>query len=662
MNPYLIALLLAAAAALYVRRAVERTGSDGRPAKALALRVKGWEMPLGPFVLLLVIVELIMLTNKATFAAYFDSPQSFLTWMIPFLFLGVLLDFWQKSVLFQVRRFLLLLDITTLVAADLAPSIAPLGPEPVLTAAWVSVVLLGVVVLYFAWDRQHSKGHVFAAAAAIALLLPSIAGAVTPAYPMQNPLYASLQAHQTTEQPDHWISNTTEIRVISWFLATQYLHRAYGEAASYLDTQESMLHRYTDPSVVQGRYVWVNAPLFEYIKWWGDRDHPQFVYIDNVPENMSAEEPNVIHKVNQTLDYHIERIEWGKRIAQRLYDRFSDYKMLQWRADVDDNHHLYFVLYLGRVPLGFSMATLERLVIVDPSTGADQDFAVGDPAIPPWLEVVYPDTYVYAWVKFWSHSRFGWYYSWTNKQHLYDPDDSSARFLLINGTAYWQVPLRQANSNVLGGYAIVNTRTGEAVFYDREVRSMADTFTAMNQVSRYLISGQLGFQHLDIHEAYLYPFRMADGKVREAYVLPLYAGFTIAKYAILDAVEYTASPMVSESLADAAAQYSAHSFGVEGAQQTTLVWQNVSIENAYVGKDPTSSQEEAVVTFNNTTYVITMQELRGGQLVEGEDEWRELNLAVAEFERTGSARIWVSLAGRTVLDVDFDGADLVNHE
>lgn len=335
---------------------------------------------------------------------------------------------------------------------------------------------------------------------------------------------------------------------------------------------------------------------------------------------------------------------------------------MQSRFDMDDTLRPYLVLYLAKVPAMYAMPNLERIVLVDVQTGGQAAYDITDPAIPAWLEVVYPDWYVYDWVSFWAHSRFGWGYTVTNKQHLYEPDDVSARFLVINGTTYWQLPLVQQGSNVLGGYVTVETRTGKAVFYNREVRSYADMETATTQVSRYLTSGELGFQHLDIHEGYLYPFLQTNGEVREGYVFPLYAGFSILKYAILDAQEYTSPPVIAESLAVAVAQYSAQLYGQPGnATNLSLVWQRMAIQNAYVGKDPSSSQEEAVLTLNNTTYVVTAQELRGGLISDSENEWRELNLAIAEFNRAGSVALWVTVKAGGILDVDWDGATLVTH-
>ncbi len=139
---------------------------------------------------------------------------------------------------------------------------------------------------------------------------------------------------------------------------------------------------------------------------------------------------------------------------------------------------------------------------------------------------------MYDWTSWWGSHRFGLTYGLVNKLHLYDPDDVASRFLVVGGTSYWQVPLVQQASRVLGGVVNINTRTGEAFFFNLEGLSVVDLDTVILQVSNYLQSGAIGFQQLRIDEAYLYPFRMVGGQVRYAYVVPLYAGFTVQKYAI----------------------------------------------------------------------------------------------------------------------------------
>jgi hypothetical protein len=260
----------------------------------------------------------------------------------------------------------------------------------------------------------------------------------------------------------------------------------------------------------------------------GEKKIPFFVYVENIPSNMSKENPDIVHRVNKEISVHQERIEWKWRLYQPLFDEYAgELEIVQIRFDMDDSLNPYFVVYLGERQVINNIVELKKILIVD-ATNIDKrwEYGVNDDSIPSWLEVVYPDWYVYDWVSFWGQNRLGLWHQWFNKQHLYVPDDTSARFLVINKTTYWQVPLLQMDSSVLGGYITVNTRTGEATFYNRESRSYCDWLTAYTQIKKYLSSGIVGYQELDIDEGYLYPIRMNDGTTRDAYIFPLYAGFT----------------------------------------------------------------------------------------------------------------------------------------
>ena len=200
----------------------------------------------------------------------------------------------------------------------------------------------------------------------------------------------------------------------------------------------------------------------------------------------------------------------------------------------------------------------------------------------------------------------------------------------------------------------VDTRTGDATFFNRENRSLADKDTVQAQIEKYLSSGALGFQRLDIHEGYLYPIRLGTGEVREAYIFPLYAGLTVLKYAVVDAEDYTSEPFIENELGEALDRYRGRSGGGEDG----LEWQGVTLETGYV------EGEEGVITISNSTatkltLVVDLQNLDRGLLTQGEDEMRELKLAVAAWGRGEAVDLRLVLEEGTVVDVDWEGADLV---
>ncbi len=449
-----------------------------------------------------------------------------------------------------------------------------------------------------------------------------------------------------------FLTDSKDVRVISWDLATQYLQRAYSDAASQLSTDQDVLTTNTDPDYVNGKFVWVNAPQYESMKWFGGKTVPFYVYVVNDPENMTEDGFEAVHRSNRSLEVQREKISWQFRIDQLLHDRYAGkYVTVQIRINLDDDYHPYWVVYLGKRHVLYDVVDMEKILIIDAHNFDNYtEFDVDDEDIPEWLEVVYPDYYIMDWAERWGKWREGIMYKWFNKRHLSYPDDSP-RFIVLNGTSYWYVPMRQLDSKVLAGYILMDTRTGETTYHNREAISLADTYTARLQVSRYLSSGVQGYRKLTIQEGYLYPIHMDYGRVREAYIFPLYSGFTIQQYAIVDAQYYTQTPFFGTDIQSLLGEYRSHVF--ETAENVTHVWENFTLENAY------ADDEEGAFTANGTTYIVTKSELSGGEIRDVENEWREFRLAVSDYDRGDNVTIDAVVWGGKILDVDYPEASLI---
>lgn len=470
-----------------------------------------------------------------------------------------------------------------------------------------------------------------------------------------NPTYESLnESAKNTGSPDVVLEDGQEVRVISWALATEYLQRAYSDAASTLSTDPYDLQVNTDPAYVNGRFVWVNAPRYEMLKWMGGKEVPFVVSVVNDPQNMSAEGFEATTKTGFGFEVHTGRITWGQRLSQLLHNKYAgELVVVQTRITLDDAGNPWWAVYLGQRHVVYNVITMQKILLVDATDLENyEEYDVESDLIPSWLEVVYPDNYIYDWAKRWGKWREGMLYRFFTKRHLSFPDDTP-RFLVLNGTTYWYVPMKQLDSKVLAGYILMDTRTGETTYYNRETKSLADRYTAHTQVEKYLLSGIEGFRSLTIQEGYLYPMKMDTGSIREAYVFPLYSGFTIQQYAIIDAEYYTQEPVLSTNLETALSTYRSLDFSGEGNR--TYEWTEWGIENGYI------DNSEAAITTNGSTTVIFAKDLDSGALNDAENEWRELRLALSEFERTGNATVAVVVSGGRVVDVDYAEADLVTH-
>ncbi len=704
---YLLGFILAILAGLHVTRGPLTADSGGAVGEARAVyegstrfRREGLRLHMGtavlhllPFIGFLLAFWLIIFIVDVTYAHYIGSVRSFLGFALAASIVGLLVSLGLRSTQEDMdvesmgrnlkKRIggkatvvvigLVVLMLLLAIGMGGAYSIICVVPLIVILVV-VATMLMRARRLQAVFDRSEPEEparpkvksparHVDGARIVVALfalailIISSFMPYLAPSGLMKNPLYNNLIHNKTTGENEMTLEDPNEVRVVSWLLATQYLQRSYGEAAATLDSTASGLFSYTDPSYVNGRFVWVNAPYYEAWKWFGGKKVPFFVYVENDPANISADSTDLTHKVATELETHEVRISWAQRLEQLCFHRYgAQYEIAQIRFTMDDDENPYWIVYLAERDLVYNMLHLQKLLLVD-ATAMDRnwEYDVTDEDIPEWLEVVYPDSYVYDWVWHWAEYRLGLGYRWFNKAHLYEPDDEAARFIVIRGITYWQIPLVQKTSHVLGGYVWVNTRTGDATFFNREDMSLADKDTVEAQIQKYLSSGALGYQKLDIHEGYLYPFRLNDGTQREAYVFPLYAGLTVTRYAVVDAVDYTSEPVIENDLALALERYRSRG---GGTGDDILEWKDFDLTSGDVeGDEAVLSVSNSSVT--NMTLVFTTSDLQLGLLASGEDEMREVRLAVAAWNRGEAVTVRLVVFEGTVLDADWDGADLV---
>jgi len=437
--------------------------------------------------------------------------------------------------------------------------------------------------------------------------------------------------------------NYQQIRVVPWSIAGEVLQRAYAEESARLSTDTSDLTRMADPTIYQGKFVWVNFPVFESWKWMGGKEIPFFLYVENSEKSVEPVVMNVTLKINR------ERISWKNRVDATLYNHFADYKIYQIRSDIGDDGRPYHVVYLSQRDWIYNFHVLKKVLIIDAHTGDWKAYDVDSPRIPEWLEVVYPDEYVYDYVSWWGkyHRPIG--YRLFNKKGMYSPDDSAARFIQLGNRTYWQILLKHQTSNVLAGYVMVDTRTGELTFHDRSniyrvgkdgsstKVNYVSRETAIAQVQKYLASGEMGFRQLAVHEGYLYPIEIGEN-VTERYIFPCYAGLSLKKIAIVDPVDYR-KVIVVESLSDV--------IRTVVAEDTRLS----AVKGVFKIENAAEVEGRVLLQINGTVYEITKDQLSYGDSSDASREWDELHLAVYRWLSGREAYVELTITGETVVDV-----------
>ena len=523
----------------------------------------------------------------------------------------------------SIRGALLLLAVALLlngliIGQPYRPGARPLWPRtPALGAALLAFLVLFALFPYTAWGADS----------------------------VEEPLYHDLQGRvELGDAPA--LARAEDVRVVPWDLASQLLRRGYAEDASYLSSDPMLLVRTTYPDTVRGEFLWVHAPAPATAKWLlGGRFADKVVYVHNDASNLT---PSV---VPGTLNVHLDGIWWQDRVARHALENSEFRWILEDVAlQLDDELHPYWIGYLARLDLR-NQPHMERLLIVDAWTGEEQLLPLDE--APAWLEIVYPERYVYQWADYWGKHREGFIYRWFNADRLVQPDDVTVRYIRLEDQTYWLLPMRQLNSAQLGGYVLIHTRTGETTFYDRFDKALIDYDTALNQLNALMASGEAtrgqGAIRLGISEGYLYPVLMSDGTVRDAYVFPLLEGLKLSRFAVIDARDYTTKRVFAPSIGDALAQFSALTGGRAAPVDGTL---EPPGEETIRVLDGTVTTGKAVVNLNGTLYRVTPSDLALGERREAEREFDELEYAISRANRgEEDVAVRVRIEGGRVVDV-----------
>jgi len=497
------------------------------------------------------------------------------------------------------------------------PGARPLFPRlPLAGGALMAFVVLFALFPYTAWGADSAK----------------------------EPMYQDL--HENVELGDApALVRPEDVRVVPWDLAAQLLRRGYAEDASYLSSDPFLLQRNTYPDTVRGEFIWVHAPAPETAKWlFGGRLANKVIYVHNDATNLT---PTV---VEGELRVHLDGIWWQDRVA-RLAENAGEFRWVleDVALQMDDDHHPYWVGYLARVDLR-NQPHMERLLIIDAWTGEEQLLPLAD--APPWLEIVYPETYVYKWAAYWGNHREGFVYRWFNADRLVTPDDVTVRYIRLENETYWLLPMRQLNGAQLGGYILMHTRTGETTFYDRFDRALIDYDTAENQLLALMRSGEAtqgaGAISLGVSEGYLYPVLMADGTVRDAYVFPLTEGLKLSRFAVIDARDYTTKRVFASSIDAALARFSILTSGGEVVPPVDAELPPLETHRVV---DGTVSDGKAIVNLNGTLYRVSPEDLALGDRQDAQREFDELEYAIARANRGETVELQVRVQRGLLIDV-----------
>ena len=350
------------------------------------------------------------------------------------------------------------------------------------TWMFVAVFILLPLVLVF-WSRSHSykegtakveanpgkaKAFKFASYVPVAVAVLGVLGAVMSLsiFPGNAEKYATVL--QTTEDnfaQDIKEVNYSEIPVIDRDSAVLLGNREMGSIPEYVSQFEisplySQINYQSSPVRVSPLGY---ADLF---KWFTNREAgiPAYALV-----NMTTQDAEIVRLEDNPIHYS-ESEPLVRNIDRHVQLSYPFYMFDQKSFEIDDEGHPWWICPVQSRTIGlFGGTTIQRVVMVDATTGETQDLAIED--VPQWVDHAYPTDLLLEQYNWSGKYKDGWLNSVFGQKNVVQTTPGTDGNLGYNYIAkdddvwvYTGVTSATADNSIVG-FVLINQRTAESHFY-----------------------------------------------------------------------------------------------------------------------------------------------------------------------------------------------------
>ena len=256
----------------------------------------------------------------------------------------------------------------------------------------------------------------------------------------------------------------SEVPVIDRDSAILLGNRAMGSIPEYV-SQFEISTAYSQINY-HGRPVRVSPLVYaDLFKWFTNRAQgiPAYVIVD-----MTTQEAQVV-KLDEPIKYS-ESEPLARNIDRYVQLKYPTYMFDEKSFEIDEDGTPWWVFPVQKRTIGlFEGTTIQRVVLVNASTGETQDYAIED--CPQWVDRAYPSNLLikqYNWSGLYSG---GWLNSWLGQKNVVRTTPGTDGNLGYNYIAqnddvylYSGVSSVTADNSIIG-FILVNQRTGESRFF-----------------------------------------------------------------------------------------------------------------------------------------------------------------------------------------------------
>ena len=358
----------------------------------------------------------------------------------------------------------------------------PINIHSMDTWMFVAVFILLPLFLVF-WSRSHSykegtarveanpgkaKAFKFASYVPVAVAVLGVLGAVMSLsiFPGNAEKYATVL--QTTEDnfaQDIKEVNYSEIPVIDRDSAVLLGNREMGSIPEYVSQFEisplySQINYQSSPVRVSPLGY---ADLF---KWFTNREAgiPAYALV-----NMTTQDAEIVRLEDNPIHYS-ESEPLVRNIDRHVQLSYPFYMFDQKSFEIDDEGHPWWICPVQSRTIGlFGGTTIERVVMVDATTGETQDLAIED--VPQWVDHAYPTDLLLEQYNWSGKYKDGWLNSVFGQKNVVQTTpgtDGNPGYNYIakddDVWVYTGVTSATADNSIVG-FVLINQRTAESHFY-----------------------------------------------------------------------------------------------------------------------------------------------------------------------------------------------------
>ena len=352
------------------------------------------------------------------------------------------------------------------------------------TDTWMFVAVFILLPLFLVfWSRSHSykegtakveanpgkaKAFKFAGYVPVAVAVLGVLGAVMSLsiFPGNAEKYATVL--QTTEDnfaQDIKEVNYSEIPVIDRDSAVLLGNREMGSIPEYVSQFEisplySQINYQSSPVRVSPLGY---ADLF---KWFTNREAgiPAYALV-----NMTTQDAEIVRLEDNPIHYS-ESEPLVRNIDRHVQLSYPFYMFDQKSFEIDDEGHPWWICPVQSRTIGlFGGTTIQRVVMVDATTGETQDLAIED--VPQWVDHAYPTDLLLEQYNWSGKYKDGWLNSVFGQKNVVQTTPGTDGNLGYNYIAkdddvwvYTGVTSATADNSIVG-FVLINQRTAESHFY-----------------------------------------------------------------------------------------------------------------------------------------------------------------------------------------------------